>query len=125
MDWLDLFVSLLVLVAVALAADFGSPALAAVAATVPTGVPLSLALVQSAAARAKPPLSDAAQLAQLDGFLQACVKGMLAACCFCLAALWLVRSRAAGDGAPGLGALLLVGYSCWGGAWLLLRHLPV
>ena len=129
MDWPDLFISLLVLVAVSLASDYGSPALAAVAATAPTGVPLSLWLVKTAAAHAKPPLPEAAQLAQLDEFLQACIKGMLAACCFSLGALWLVRSARASsgdhDGVPSLGALLLVGYCCWGVTLLLFRHLPV
>jgi|EP01046_Picozoa_sp_COSAG06_P016775 hypothetical protein len=124
MDWLDLLVSLLVLVAVSLVADHGGAVLAAVAATAPTGVPLSLWLVKSAAEKSA--ATTAEQLATLDGFLASCIRGGLAAAAFAAGALWLVRSsKATGDGVPTLGLLLVVGYGCWGTAWALLRHLPV
>ena len=123
MQWLDLFVSLLVLLAVSLAADHGGAVLAAVAATAPTGVPLSLYLVKSAAERSE---STASQFAQLDSFLAGCIRGGLAASAFAAGALWLVRtSKAAGDGTPNLAVLLLAGYGCWGATWALLRHVPV
>lgn len=123
MQWLDLLVSLIVLVAVSLAADHGGAALAGVAASAPTGVPLSLYLVKSAAEKSE---SAAAQFAQLEGFLESCIRGGLAASAFAAGALWLVRaSKTSGDDTPSLPALLLVGYGCWGVAWALLRQLPI
>lgn len=123
MQWLDLLVSLLVLLAVSLAADHGGAVLAAVAATAPTGVPLSLYLVKSAAEKSE---STASQFAQLDGFLASCIRGGFAASAFAAGALWIVRTnKAAGDGTPSLATLMLVGYGCWGAAWALLRHVPV
>jgi hypothetical protein len=123
MQWLDLLVSLIVLVVVSLAADHGGAVLAGVAASAPTGVPLSLYLVKSAAEKSE---STAAQFAQLDGFLASCLRGGGAAGAFAAGALWLVRaSKASGDGTPSLAALLLAGYGCWGLAWALLRHMPI
>ena len=134
MDWLDLLVSLLVLVAVSLASEHGSTLVAAVAATAPTGLPLSLWLVLQAAARSAAPAQ--AQAAQVDSFLVAATKGTLCACAFCLGALGYLRSQQhggggqTGGGAGGggvevglLGALLLAGYGCWGAAWLALHSL--
>lgn len=124
MQWLDLLVSLLVLVAVSLAVDHGGAALAALVATAPTGMPLSLYLVKSAAERAES--SSSSQLAQLDIFLASCIRGGLAAVAFAGGALWLVRtSKGGGGGTPSLAALLFVGYGCWGAAWTVLRYMPV
>ena len=125
MDWLDLLVSLVVLVAVSLASEHGSTLVAAVAATAPTGLPLSLWLVLQAAARSAAPAQ--AQAAQVDSFLVAATKGTLCACAFCLGALCYLRSQqhggGQGGGGVGLGALLLAGYGCWGAAWLALHSL--
>lgn len=107
LDLKDLLSSVGVLVAVALAADFGSPLLAAVAATAPTGGPLSLWLVWSAGA------TPEQRADSTDKFLVGGIKGMLAGVLFYVGALTVLRSGAASGFAP----LLLAGF----GSWLLVR----
>ena len=106
----DLLISVLVLVAVSAAAQYGSPMLAAVFATAPTGVPLSLWLVHRAAKSGD---------ASLETFLLACTKGTAALACFCFGGLILTRLSFS----PSLASLLLVGYGSWAVTWALLRHI--
>lgn len=108
----DISVSLIVLIAVALAARSGSSTMAAVFSTAPTGVPLSLWLVQRASTTGAAPVSVAA-------FCRACIKGSLALAAFCSGALLLAQ----GSTAPSLAALLGTGYVCWAVAWVLLQRI--
>ena len=102
--------------------DGGSPLLAAVFATAPTGVPLSLWLVYRAAhsgagAAGAGGAGDGARAA-VDSFLQACVGGVVALAAFCVGGLALVRSSAT---EPSLAGVLAAGYLSWAAVWGLQR----
>ena len=89
MQWADILVSVAVLVGVSAAAESGSAVLAAVFATAPTGVPLSLWLVHRAELKAAGTPGSSAEV--LETFLWGCIKGLVAGVCFCAGALQLVR----------------------------------
>ena len=109
----DLTISIVVLLAVALAARSGSALVAAICSTAPTGVPLSLWLLPRAATTKSGTLS-------VEGFLLACLKGVLALACFCLGALGVARTSTTED--PALSALLAAGFASWAAAWMLLQR---
>lgn len=110
----DLLISVIVLLAVALAARSANTVLAAVFSTAPSGVPLSLWLVHRAA-RA----SGGAQ--QVETFLVAVIKGGLALSSFALGALALCKLQS-GLEAPSLTVLLGAGFTSWALAWSLLQR---
>lgn len=112
--WADVGVSVLVLLAVSGAAHSGSSLLAAVFSTAPTGVPLSLYLVHRATTAGGKMLRP-----ELEAFLLACIKGVLALACFCGGALGVLRAGVE----PSLPLLLAAGYLGWAAAWLLLQKL--
>ena len=115
--WADLFVSMLVLLAVSMAAQSGSSLLAAAFSTAPTGVPLSLWLVHRAAVEAR---GDAALVA---AFLGACIQGALALIGFCVGALACLQLTQ--TGLPSLGTILAAGYASWAASWALLRRIAI
>jgi len=110
MNHAEFLISVAVLLAVTFAADQGSPLFAAVASTAPTGVPLSLYLVQGAAA-------DGAKGAAAEAFLFAACKGLLAALGFCGGALLAAKN----GGGESFGSLCLCGYGAWALAWRVLQ----
>ena len=108
----DLLISFAVLVAVAISADYGSPLLAAVAATAPTGGPLSLWLMLSA--------SPPAQLeANIEQFLYASIKGMIAGTAFYVGLLFMLRLGVVE--ASQFGFMLCIGYGSWAAVWFVLQ----
>jgi hypothetical protein len=112
----DLLISIVVLLAVAMAARSGSSLMAAVFSTAPTGVPLSLWLVHRAAVSTSSPTSTVAS--NVEAFLLACLKGVAALASFCLGALALSRCVEA----PSIPALLAAGYASWAAVWFGLRR---
>eukprot|EP00747_Dinoflagellata_sp_TGD_P081578 gnl/TRDRNA2_/TRDRNA2_161364_c0_seq2.p1 gnl/TRDRNA2_/TRDRNA2_161364_c0~~gnl/TRDRNA2_/TRDRNA2_161364_c0_seq2.p1 ORF type:complete len:117 (-),score=16.99 gnl/TRDRNA2_/TRDRNA2_161364_c0_seq2:147-497(-) len=108
----DLLISFAVLVAVAVTADYGSPFLAAVAATAPTGGPLSLWLVVSSSPAEK-------VAATTDQFLYSSIKGMIAGLAFYVGLLLLLRLGVVS--ASNCGLMICGGYLSWAFAWLALQ----
>ena len=103
MDYADILVSLLVLVCVSIAADHGSPLLAAFAATAPTGTALSLYLI-----------ANRRELRPRDTerFLAGASKGLAAAIAFCAAA-YVATRRGVASPVP----LIACGLVGWATAW--------
>ena len=110
MNWGDLLISTAVLALVGLAAESGQARIAAVAATMPTGVPLALWMYSKAAK----PQSDGLELEQ---FMTEVLKGVLCTLSFAVAG-WIVARQ--GRGVPGV---IVAGYLGWAAAWFLLRRL--
>mmetsp|Transcript_54686 Transcript_54686/g.159550 ORF Transcript_54686/g.159550 Transcript_54686/m.159550 type:complete len:132 (-) Transcript_54686:108-503(-) len=95
-------ISVVVLLAVELAARHGSPRLAAAAAALPTGMPLALFIVAS---------RSGGQQGQLVAFADACLRGTLGTVAFA-GALALAARRGVGPA-----GLLLAGYAAWFATW--------
>ena len=107
---LDVLISIAVLIVVALTAESGNPGLAAVAASAPTGVPLSLYLVWSRA----PPAADHTKV--LTAYTGALVRGVYATLAFALVA------RLCATRGYGLGSILAAAYLAWAAAWWALNR---
>mmetsp|Transcript_75059 Transcript_75059/g.140032 ORF Transcript_75059/g.140032 Transcript_75059/m.140032 type:complete len:139 (+) Transcript_75059:49-465(+) len=99
-------ISVGVLLAVELAARHGSSHLAAIAATVPTGIPLSLLILTS---------KQHGSQEELQHFAAACLQGSVSLVCFCLA-MFMVARRGGG-----FGSMLCAGYAMWLTSWWLIR----